>query len=177
MSLKPASRAVHNRVLSYTRLKPVNLQGVKAFKLRFNKDYTYTISAARALEYDDTPLHTMFDRRWKERKDSLWWSVIARWNFEKKRVVRSWACRRLRVAFVESLRKRGYASDGSRIDEAGRELPLVGTAQLSPELSILKIKLEALVQQTDQAVKFIIDRQNGDGGFSKGSGSRRILKR
>jgi hypothetical protein len=143
--------------------------------MRFNKDYTYTISAAQSLEHDDTPLHNLYTRKWQERTDPLWWSVIAKWNLEtNKRVIRSWACRKLRIAFVESLKKRGFASDGSRIDGTGEEPSLIGTAQLTPELCILKTKHEYLVQQTDEAVKLIIERQNGNGAFTKGTGVRRI---
>ena len=173
MALKSPRPA--RRILEYTRLKYATPKGVKAFLMRFNKDYTYTISAAQSLEHDDTPLHNLFVRKWQERTDPLWWSVIARWNLEtNKRVVKSWACRRLRIAFVESLKKRGYASDGSRIDGTGREPPLIGTAQLTPELCILKTKHEDLVQQTDEAVKVIIKRQDRDGGFTNGTGIRRF---
>jgi hypothetical protein len=83
---------------------------------------------------------------------------MARKDFENKRVVRSWAARRVRQAFVESLRKEGYAQDGSRIE--GRGLPLVGTVQFFPESTITKTKFKALVPQMDLVVREIIKRQS-----------------
>jgi hypothetical protein len=55
----------------------------------------------------------MFLKRWQARQEPFWWSVITRKDIENHRTVRNWVARRLRHAFVELLRKKGYAADGS----------------------------------------------------------------
>jgi len=77
----------------------------------------------------------------------------------QKRVVRSWASRRLRHAFTTSLEKKGYARDGTRINGTENESALFGTAQLTPEMSSIKMSYEELVKQTDVAVLEMIRRQ------------------
>ncbi len=56
------------------------------------------------------------------------------------------------MAFTESLRKRGYAPDGTRLDKTDNIPVLFGTAQLNPVAAILKAKTEDLTKETDAAV-------------------------
>jgi len=137
---------------------PLKIQGVNALSARYRKDYVYVTTASRLVE-SNFALAPKFDQRWQSRQDTFWWCAIARKEFESKRVVRSWVTRRLRQAFVESLRKKGYASDGSRIEAAGNKPALFGTAQLFPERPILKMRFMDLVEQTDLVVQQIIRRQ------------------
>lgn len=76
-----------------------------------------------------------------------------------KRTVRSWVGRRLRVAFIESLRKKGYASDGSSLPGTADKAPIIGTAMLGAVPAILKIKNDSLIEQTDSAVQMMIRQQ------------------
>jgi hypothetical protein len=64
----------------------------------------------------------------------------------------------VRQAFVESLRKQGYASDGSPLP--GIQKPaLYGTAMLGAMEPILKLKSDALIERTDLLVDRIIQSQ------------------
>ena len=161
MALRPAiSRIVEQPIFEHNALFFVTPAGATAYTMRYRNVRAYAISASRFLEYNDAALFSKFDRRWKARTDSFWWSAIARRELDlTKRVVRSWAVRRLRIAFVESLKKAGYHKDGNPIDGSGKTAPLCGTAQLSPTQPILKIKLEALIKQTDLAVEVILRYQ------------------
>jgi hypothetical protein len=156
---QPAKRTIVN---SYS-VHLLNIPGVNAFCAKYTKKYAYASTVSKLLDFPEAALHPKFEKRWQTRQEPLWWNVTARRDFEHKRSVRSWVSRRVRVAFVESLRKRGYAQDGSRINGAGE--PLVGTAQFFPERPILNTKFKDLVLQTDSVVTAIINR---GGGLYKG---------
>ncbi|KAF2263427.1 hypothetical protein CC78DRAFT_275041 [Lojkania enalia] len=65
------------------------------------------------------PLYTIRKRKYIERERAfrdhpdLFWHAIAPNNCSKTKVVRTWARRRLRNAFVEELRERGINQDGT----------------------------------------------------------------
>lgn len=63
--------------------------------------------------------------------------------------------RRTRIAFVESLRKKGYNTDGTRIDPADGGEELYGTAQLVPRESCLLTTAEDLRKETDLVLEGI----------------------
>lgn len=137
---------------------PLNIRGVNAFATRYTRRYAYASTASKLIDFPGAALYPKFERRWQTRQEPLWWNVTTRKDFEHKRVVRSWVARRVRQAFVESLRKSGYAQDGSRITGSGD--PLVGTTQLFPERPILNMKFEEVVLQTDKVVQAIIDLED-----------------
>ena len=63
------------------------------------------------------------------------------------------------MAFVESLKSKGYASDGSRIDPKDGVAPLFGSASIVPAVAAIKTKTPELIKQTDLLVAAIISRQ------------------
>jgi hypothetical protein len=157
MALRQATKsakAANTAILPYHNLVDLKLgkHGVVAFGCRFRNLHAYTANACRLMEQNNSAVGRIFLQRWAERQDPLWWSCIAFIKgFDSKRTRRSWAARRLRTAFVESLKKQGYAANGTRLDGSGRK-PLFGTAQLSPHEPMFKTKIEDLVKQTDIAV-------------------------
>jgi hypothetical protein len=158
MSLPQVAQGAKRKILDYKAIFTLPLRGVNAFSARYTKQYAYVASTARSIDFPSATLQRKFENRWQTRPDPLWWSVITRKSFADKRVLRSWAARRVRQAFVESLRKEGYAQDGSRIGRQG--VPLIGTAQLFPVGTIMKTNFKDLVSQTDLLVQAIIKGQN-----------------
>ncbi len=157
----PKRAKAGTRIIHYNGfMKPLRLSQVNAFTCKYSKEYCYVASVHPAVEYPSHALHLMYARRWQTRTEPFWWNVIARKDIDNHRTVRSWAARRLRHAFTESLKKMGYGPDGNRLD--GEGLPLVGTAQLLPHQTIMNRKFVDLVWQTDMAVKEIIKRRNMD---------------
>ncbi len=144
-------------------LVPLDIPGLSAIYASFRTAHCFTISAVSFADNAFMPYRESRVRMtWMQRKDSLWWSCICLKQQELgKRVVRSHAARKVRIAFVESLRKIGYASDGSRLPgPAAEEKPeLFGTAQLSPNRVVLNMKPAELVQQSDLLVQAILARQ------------------
>ncbi|KAL5317348.1 hypothetical protein ACEPPN_014443 [Leptodophora sp. 'Broadleaf-Isolate-01'] len=170
-----------SRILDFYHLKYLKLPErvpCDAFVIKYKDARVYNLCAMRWTEASPNtfPLRDYFSQRWEDRKDPFWWSAIAHKFLESKRVVRSHAARKLRLAFTESLRKKGFAPDGNVLDGKGVK-PLTGTAQLTPLEAILKTRQSDLVLQTDVAVEHILKFRDGgfnknkkDAGFSKGSG-------
>lgn len=158
MAFPQAAQGGTRKILNYSAIKLLNLPTVNAFAARYTTDYCYVAPTPPAIEYPTHALFPMFAKRWQTRQEPFWWNVIARKDIENKRTVRSWVARRLRHAFVESLKKKGYKPDGHRID--GNGVPLIGTAQLFPHHSILRKKFVDLVYQTDLTVEAILIRRN-----------------
>ncbi|KAL2069148.1 hypothetical protein VTL71DRAFT_15486 [Oculimacula yallundae] len=138
-------------------LNPTKQRPWNAFSIKYRDDRVYNICATRWIETTDTnyPLKAYFAQRWENRKEPFWWSAIAFKTLESKRVVRSYVARKLRIAFTESLKKKGYKPDGTTLDGQGG-MPLTGTAQLTPLEAILKTKQGDLVLQTDAALQTLL---------------------
>jgi hypothetical protein len=158
MSLPQGAQASTRIIRNFGLMKPLGLPTVNAFATRYSKEYCYVAPVHPAVEYPTHALHSMYVKRWQARQEPFWWNVIARKDIDNHRTVRTWAARRLRHAFVESLRKKGYAPDGNRIDGNGQ--PLIGTAQLFPHQTIMRRNFLDLVWQTDLAVDAILKRRN-----------------
>ncbi|KAF8859390.1 hypothetical protein BDZ45DRAFT_673342 [Acephala macrosclerotiorum] len=139
------------------------VKGASTYSFKYSPNHCFTLGATKWFDTSSnitTILSAAHLKRWTERTESLWWSCLSH-NFAK-RTMRSHATRKLRHAFTESLKKEGYAPDGSRLPEAGEGEPLYGTAMLGALEAIMKTKMDTLVRQTDQAVAFMIRRQFGD---------------
>ncbi len=175
MSLSQGAQAGTRIIRNFGLMKPIGLSDLNAFAVKYSKEYCYVAPVHPAVEYPTHALHSMYVKRWEARTEPFWWNVIARKDINNHRTVRTWAARRLRHAFMESLRKKGYAPDGNRID--GRGQPLIGTAQLLPHQTIMRRKFVDLVWQTDLAVEAIIKRRNirKPSNAGLGQGERRSL--
>jgi hypothetical protein len=88
----------------------------------------------------------------------LWWSVTHSEVYHLKRVVRSWCARRLRNAFRDALRDRGFDEDGrllvldsngNIIDKKNR---LKGTLELRMRNRLVEAKYVDVVEQAGRIV-------------------------
>ena len=133
-----------------------------AFSWRFARFHAYTYTAVSYLDKPMNPLYNFAKRRWDARQEPLWFSIIAKKHVgvNNRRCVRSWLARRLRAAFVHSLKKNGYAPDGTRL-EGSQGDNLLGTAQIIAEQPMIKMDKEMVQEQTDKAVLEIIKIQSG----------------
>jgi hypothetical protein len=66
----------------------------------------------------------------------------------------------MRAAFIESLRKKGYAANGMPLPGSQEEIPLHGSLQLFTATgSTPQVTIEQLARETDKVVEEIIKRQ------------------
>lgn len=88
------------------------------FMVRYNPRHTIPVIASRYLTSPGHPLRPKISHTWDERsKNELWWRVNINLELGNyKRVVRSWAARRARIAF-----KGAFAHHG--LDPLGHPLP------------------------------------------------------
>lgn len=154
-----------NKILDYLALKNFHLKcvGAPAIIVRYSNAHCYTLSAKKWTEtvaVNESTLAQKHLKRWAERTDSLWWSSLTL-PIVGKRTVRSHSARKVRLALVESLRRVGYASDGSRLPGTEERMPLYGTLQLGALPAILKTKTDRLIQQTDLVVAHMLRMQLG----------------
>lgn len=163
--------------LPYEVLYWINKPGLTAFRLRFRKVHAFTWTKAQYLGTPDHPLVPMLLKRYALREEiPLWWTCITqREGGHTDRVVRSWLARRTRNAFTESLRKKGFDTDGRRLPGSGNKADLFGTASIAVQRAALKVPYAELVKQTDIAVSSIQDfQQRQDSHQNKtGNGQKR----
>jgi hypothetical protein len=140
--------------LDLSLLFKIHHPGITAFYFRFRNAHAYGWTKARALDEPLHPLKQHLLKRYAVREEvPLWWScVTTREVGHTDRVVRSWLARRTRNAFKESLRKKGYDTNGRPLLESGNEANIFGTANLSVKREAMKLSFVELVKQTDVAV-------------------------
>lgn len=148
--------------IHYAKGPERSTQFSKSFQLRFRKVHAFSMTAGTGRDLASNIGPDRFTRRWKERTDTLWWNVIGFKSVAPKRVLRSYMARKVRVAFVEALKKRGVAPDGSWIDAEAQQTrkPVFGTAHMSPTIEVLTTKMEDLLLEMDKAVDVILSQQN-----------------
>lgn len=104
------------------------------------------------------------------KKEPLWISAVAfKTGGHNSRCIRSWLTRRLRLSFAESLRKNGYAHDGTPLVDNKEPKMLFGTVQLISEPEMLNMAPDIVQHQTDKAVEEIIRLQGRQKGEWKGT--------
>jgi hypothetical protein len=140
----------------------LGLPGVTAFGCRYTLQKCFLASASAFTLNTGMPFHRSRVQRWFENTEPLWWSVIVKKDADhQKRTLRSWTNRRLRIAFTESLKKKGFAQDGSPLGggEGQGKGPIYGTLQIKPKPEVKKASMEDLISQTDELVKKLVERQ------------------
>ena len=110
-SPRPATNGAMKSVLQL-----IAKQQPKTFKVNYAPVYkTFTIQ--HVATDPSHPLHQTQKRRQAERKkEGLWWHATTRVDLSKSSCVRAWARRRLRNAFKDELRQRGYDETGTLVD-------------------------------------------------------------
>lgn len=172
------------------RLSKLNL---KTIKVSYSPTYNNFLVNHIAIN-PAHPLYITQKRRQNEhKKEGLWWHATNGTDISKSGCVRTWARRRLRQAFVEELKAKGYDETGKLVDSTamqdrrdvvnvlrlGRSVDLVGSLRMHGVGPLLPAKfetvkadvrglIEALVQSSvDNALGFA-----GEGEKSSGLGQR-----
>ncbi|KAE8450325.1 hypothetical protein EG329_006753 [Mollisiaceae sp. DMI_Dod_QoI] len=184
MALRPYVASNGSKIFDYYAMRSFTPRvngGEPAFSFRYRIAHCYTLSAIKWTENTQINFFAAHHlQRWADRKDSLWWSALSHITLGK-RTVRSHCARRLRQAFAVSLKKEGYAPDGSRLLGTKEKPPLYGTAMFGAVQPILNIKNDALVEQMDDVVALLLSQQpwnpqppkrnnkyKAEGGFQRG---------
>ncbi|KAF2810085.1 uncharacterized protein BDZ99DRAFT_462699 [Mytilinidion resinicola] len=140
---------------------------VRAIIPSYTTKYSSVYAWNQILDDRSHPLYGTTVRRYKQRDTSgLWWSVTTP-THGKKRVVRSWVCRRIRQAFREALEARGLDKDGKGVagtggagsnDKARRQklLNLYGTLRIGAHDQASTAKYEELRQECDVLVSALL---------------------
>ncbi|KFY84074.1 hypothetical protein V500_09629 [Pseudogymnoascus sp. VKM F-4518 (FW-2643)] len=118
------------------------------------------------------PRYEIMKRKWESRTDPLWWNCLSSKQISMKRVVRSWVNSRARVAFVNALKRKGYDTNGYRIDGNGDEVPkpnLVGSLHLTTRAELVRAEWPDVEDQADKIVA-AIERLQTEKSKPKGKG-------
>lgn len=149
--------ATFNRL---ARLRPT------LFKMSYQPTYTSFLPAYIAMS-SMHPLKITQRRLLEQRKkEGLWWHTTAGTDISKSSCVRHWASRRLRKAFVEELRQRGYDESGKLVDvgkiedayvqrviKSGRRVDMHGSLRLHGVPTLVPAKFERVKEE----VRGIVD--------------------
>ena len=101
---------------------PLRHLKLRIFTVQYFSRHFLWYGTANILSDPAHPLYIATLRRSKTAdRSGLWWTAAGTFAVGKKRVVRSWAARRLRNAFVEALANRGFDRDGKWIVESAKE--------------------------------------------------------
>jgi hypothetical protein len=178
---------------------PLRHLKLRIFTVQYSSWHFLWYGTANILSDPAHPLYIATLRRSKTAdRSGLWWTAAGTFAIGKKRVVRSWAARRLRNAFVEALASRGFDRDGKRVVESAKEdgkrdgkenrgtqgsvmqaikrvderRNLTGTLRIQANPVILTVKFDAVKQEAgllvDELVK--IARKQDRKGISKERG-------
>ena len=91
-------------------------RSTRNFIFRYNSKNVMSPVASRYLAQPTHVLRPKIAHMWASRDpNTLWWRVSVTELLRSKRVVRSWAARRVRAVFSEALEERGYDREGRRI--------------------------------------------------------------
>lgn len=122
----------------------------------------------------NNPIRPKIAHLWDTRdKNTLWWYASVKPLLQYKRVVRSWSARRVRIAFVQALKARGFDREGramDRLDEAADEHALIqpasltGTAEIAILPSSIKADSATLQRDVDIMLDYILEKQRKSEG-------------
>lgn len=182
MVISPTLNYVKSRIVRGTVLNTPYLKvpsQTLSFAVKFSPLYLFTYTTTGCLQ-EQSPLYNFHLKRWETRQEPLWVSFISNNDVGKKRVVKTMTEKRLRGAFINSVKKYGYAKDGTNLERKasggfdGNNQDLVGTAQFISQPQLLKTKYEHLQKQMDSVVEQIIFHQKSVGGVNgpKGLGRK-----
>ena len=100
------------------------------------------------------PLHTKIRRQLAAfDSNKLHYSVTCSLDISKKATIRNWACRRVKEAFRQELRARGYASDGSPLHATRPEVVSEAGTGLKGALRIMLAKDPFALTATTEDVR------------------------
>ncbi|KAF2277622.1 uncharacterized protein EI97DRAFT_299478 [Westerdykella ornata] len=153
---------------STVRFLPKNL---KFFNFNYSPGHT-TFIIHHVVQDFYHPLYTVRQRAMKEReKKGLWWHVTVGPNTSRARVVRSWARRRLRNAFLDTLKEKGVDEDGIILKaaegvgphttikamlEKGERVGITGSVKMHALSGIVPAKYVDVKRETDMVVDALL---------------------
>jgi hypothetical protein len=161
------------------------------FKVSYSPSYTSYIPHIIATN-PSHPLYITQRRRQQElKKEGLWWHATNGTDLSKKSTVRTWARRRLRQAFVEELKAKGYDKTGKLVEanamqerrdvmnvvRLGRSVDLTGSLRMHGVGLLIPAKFEAVKKEmrgiVDALVQGAVDTALGFGGTGEMSNGLR----
>ncbi|KAF3045295.1 hypothetical protein E8E11_007396 [Didymella keratinophila] len=153
-------------------MKPLNrLARLKPTLFKLSYSPTYTSFAPNYVAANSThPLHITQRRLLKRRKkEGLWWHTTTGVDVSKSSCVRHWALRRLRQAFVEELREKGYDDSGKLVDvskiedgyvrrvvESGRCVDMQGSVRMHGVPTLVPAKYETVKKEVGGIVDALV---------------------
>lgn len=132
-----------------------NIPGIDLLEVFWSPQHIVPINSRLQLITPGHPRYEIMNRKWESRTDPLWWNCLTAKQISAKRVVRSWLNKRARVAFLNALKRKGYDTNGYRIDGNGDEDPipnLVGSLHLTTRAELLRAKWPDVENQADKIV-------------------------
>ncbi|KAH6618591.1 hypothetical protein C7974DRAFT_33030 [Boeremia exigua] len=140
------------------------------FKVSYSPAYTNFILNHIAIN-PSHPLYISQARRQGEhKKEGLWWHATNGTDISKSGCVRTWARRRLRRAFVEALKARGYDETGKLVDATamqhrrdvmnvvrlGRSVDLTGSLRMHGVGPLIAAKFETVKEEMSSVIETIL---------------------
>ncbi|KFY12918.1 hypothetical protein V492_03584 [Pseudogymnoascus sp. VKM F-4246] len=132
-----------------------NIRGVDILQIVWSKEHIAPINSKVQLTTPSHPRHEIMKRKWEARTDPLWWNCLTSGKVGPKSAVRSWLSNRARAAFVQALKRKGYDTNGRRIDGNGAGVPkpnLVGSVHMMTRAELLRAKWPEVEEQADKIV-------------------------
>lgn len=156
--------------------------GMKALAARLSKLKFTTLKVSYSPTYTNHfvnhiaispahPLHISQRRRQQSRKkEGLWWHATNATDISKSGCVRTWARRRLRQAFIEELKAKGYDETGKLVDKnamqdktdvmnvlrLGRGVDLAGSLRMHGVGPLLPAKFETVKEEVRGIVEALV---------------------
>ena len=135
----------------------------RAFMMMYANHRAYTYTSQSMKIGHEGPFKKYFAHAWAQRQEPLWTCfVTTKFKGQEakiKRTMRSWVVRRVRIAFMESMKRHGFTKDGEPLKRCESMAPLCGTVQFVAQEHIVKMKMEEVAHQMDFCVKKMIDKQ------------------
>jgi hypothetical protein len=153
------------------------------FKINYSPGYK-TFLVHHAASDPLHPMHILRRRQLAARKhEGLWWHVTTGLDLSKSGVVRSWCRKRLRNAFTEGLKERGFDEFGrlvnvailrkhkgfERISERDGDLSLTGSVRLHISPALVTTKYADVRKETDTMISILLAGVKADGSWSRRS--------
>ncbi|OQE17889.1 hypothetical protein PENSTE_c019G01816 [Penicillium steckii] len=133
------------------------------FLVRYNPRHTIPTIASRYLTAPGHPLRPKISHMWDIRsKDELWWRVNIDLQLSRyKRVIRSWAARRARLAFTQALAHHGLDTTGHPLPSASNTPPdpLLGSMEIFVLPPSLTHKVDVLQEDANYLLQVILNRK------------------
>ncbi|KAF2689309.1 hypothetical protein K458DRAFT_413607 [Lentithecium fluviatile CBS 122367] len=144
----------------------------KHFRINYSPDYRCFIKHY-VLSDELHPLHHLRQREYEDRKrEGLWWHVTSSLDLSKSSVVRNVCRKRLRKAFIEALKERGFDEHGKLVEadvlekhlgSMGRwlrgrqDVCLTGSVRLHVQAPLIPAKYKDVKMESGMVIEALIE--------------------